>query len=61
MYCGVEYNDGDVNTSNVIFAESIRDTIDETSSLMVENVIRNYNTDDNSDVLNYNRSRIYLF
>lgn len=60
-YCGVSYTDGDVVSSNVLFSESIRDTIDETSELMVENTIRDYNTDDNSDVLNYNRSRIYLF
>ena len=60
-YCNVKYNKGDVENSIILFSESIRDSIDNPSQLMCENVIRDYNTDNNSDVLNYNRSRIYYF
>lgn len=60
-YCNVKYNKGDVENSIVLFSESIRDSIDDSSKLMCENVIKNYNTENNSDVLNYNRSRIYYF
>ena len=58
-YCNVKYNKGDVEDSIILFSKSIRDNINKSSQLMCENTIKEYNTDNNSEVLNYNRKRIY--
>lgn len=59
MYCSVRYNNGEVESSNLLFAKSIRDHIDLSPKLLCENSIRDYNTNNNSKVMKYNRSKMY--
>ncbi len=61
IYCKISATLEEINKSIILFSESIRDSINESSKIMCENVIRDYNSDNNSDVLNFNRSRIYHF
>ena len=63
VFCGVNSTLEEVNSSILLFYESIRDNIDLLEpKLMCENVISQYNIDyyENSNVMEYNRKRIYF-
>ena len=62
VFCGVNSTLEEVNSSILLFSESIRDNIDLEPKLMCENVISQYNVDyyENSNVMEYNRKRIYF-
>lgn len=61
MFCKVNSNLKEVTESTILFAESIRNNIDLSPNLMCENSVKQYNTSNNSDVINFNRKRIYYF
>ena len=60
-FCHVNATLEDVNNSNTLFAESIKNSIDLSSEEMCKKVITNYNTNNNSNVINFNKERIYHF
>lgn len=60
-FCNVIATSEEIDYSITLFAESIKNSIELSSEEMCKKVITDYNSENNTDVMKFNRDRIYFF
>jgi len=60
-YLGVEYKEGDVDESNVLFTKALKDSIQNTPKDMCDKMKEIYVPSEGNKVMEYNAKRLYYF